>query len=60
MVEIKFGKTFASLTGADPKKEIKYLVDGHENLAEARKNGSTKRKIKKVRDGYVAKISKKQ
>jgi hypothetical protein len=59
-MEIKFGNKFASLTDADPKDEIKYIVDGHENLADARNNGTTiKRKIKKVRDGYVAKIPKK-
>lgn len=59
MFEVKFGKVFASLTGADPKEEIKHIVDGEKNLAIARKKKLTKKKkIQKVRDGYVTKISK--
>ena len=59
MVEVKFGSVFATLTDANPKEEIKYLVDGEKNLADARKKKITKqKKIQKVSDGYVAKISK--
>ena len=52
-------KVFASLSDGDLKQELKYLVDGEENLNTARRKKITiQKRIEKTNKGYDAKIKK--